>query len=87
MRYGLRKMKRTTFTIGEQFPWRLTKESGYKLGAALIYSNGSILYSGIDRTCPPIHVVMKISVPSEKLRIFRETLGHKLERAEEITGQ
>jgi hypothetical protein len=72
--------------IGEQYPWRVTKENGYRLARAVVETGATIVCAGVDRTCPPTYAVVRFRVPREKLREFRKIIAHKLERVEVSGG-
>lgn len=73
--------------IGDQHPWRLTKESGFKLAKAVVETGATIIASGIDTTCPPTYALVRFSIPRDKLPKFQELIGHPLERIEQASGQ
>ena len=72
-------MMKETYSIGEQKPWRLTRESGYRLALAICQSGAEVVSAAVDRTCPPTHVSVRLRVEKSNADLFfgcfREPVG------------
>lgn len=75
------------YSIGEQDPWRLTKESGYRLVLAICKSGAEVISSNVDTTCPPTHVCVRLRIEHSKVQVFMEYFQDSLDAVEVVTGQ
>lgn len=75
------------YSIGEHEPWRLTKESGYRLAVAVCKTGAEIIASGIDRTCPPTHATFRVKIEPALVPTFLEHFQDSLEPVEVAMGQ
>ena len=71
-----------TYSIGEQDPWRLTKDSGYRLALAICKSGAEVISANVDRTCPPTHVCVRVRIEQANVRIFQEHFEDSLDVVE-----
>ena len=76
----------TVYSIGENKPWRLTKESAHRLMVALVSTESCIVASAIDTTFPPTHVLLRVGIPVGRLTAFTAIFGETLRKAEEGGG-
>lgn len=60
-------MKSNIYSIGEDEPFKLTKESAFNLAKAIVKTNSTIIASGVDSTCPPTHIYMRVSIQPERV--------------------
>lgn len=75
------------YTLGENEPFKISKESSFKLVSALINTNSTLIYAGIDSTCPKTHGIFRIRVENDKLKEFEAILSRKLDELDIIEGQ
>lgn len=75
------------YSLGENKPFRLTKENGYKLALAITSTGARVIVSGIDTTCPPLHIYMRLELTTENAIKFEGIIGQALELPEEASGQ
>lgn len=78
---------RVTYSIGENKPWRLTKDSALALLKALCMSDGSITNLTVDTTCPPTHCMVRVQVDSAKKDRFLAFMCYEAGITEDAGGQ
>ena len=76
-----------TLAVGETSPWRLTKESGYRLALALVRTGASVTASWIDESLPRTHACLRILIRKEKTLEFSRIFKSSVSKAEEMKGQ
>lgn len=76
-----------TYSIGEQDPWRLTKESGYRLALAICKTGAEVISANVDTTCPPTHVCVRLRIEQSKVPVFIEHFQDSLDAVEVAMGQ
>lgn len=76
-----------TYSIGEQDPWRLTKESGYRLALAICKTGAEVISANVDTTCPPTHVCVRLRLEQSKVPVFIEHFQDSLDAVEVAMGQ
>lgn len=76
-----------TYSIGEQDPWRLTKESGYRLALAICKTGAEVIAANVDTTCPPTHVCVRLRIEQSKVPVFIEHFQDSLDAVEVAMGQ
>lgn len=74
------------YSIGENKPWRLTKDSAHRLMVALVSTESRIVASGIDTTCPPTHCIIRVEVPCGRTSAFTAIFGERLRNVEDAGG-
>lgn len=72
--------------LGERNPWRLTKDSGYRLMLAIVETRAAVISAMRDTTCPPIHADIRVEIPVGKRAEFERILGTRLETVEQAGG-
>lgn len=72
--------------LGERNPWRLTKDSGYRLAMAIVETRATVISAMKDTTCPPTHVNIRLEIPVGKQAEFERILGARLETVEQAGG-
>lgn len=75
------------YSIGEQEPWRLTRESGYRLALAVCSARAEIVSASIDTTCPPTYACVRIRIDEQKVLLFQSHFKDSLDAVEVATGQ
>lgn len=75
------------YSIGEQEPWRLTKDSGYRLAMAVCSTGAEIIAASIDTNCPPTHANVRVRIDEQKVLAFQNHFKDSLEAVEIATGQ
>jgi len=76
-----------TYSIGEQDPWRLTKESGYRLALAICKAGAEVIIANVDTTCPPTHVCVRLRIEQSKVPVFIEHFQGSLDAVDVAMGQ
>jgi hypothetical protein len=74
------------YSIGEHDPWRLTKDSGYRLAKAIVETSAEVLVSHIDTCCPPTYACIRIRLETDKLKLFKETFKEPVQLIEPAGG-
>jgi hypothetical protein len=77
---------KSVYSIGENKPWRLTKESAHRLMVAIVSTESRIVASAIDTTCPPTCCIIRVEVPCGRTSAFAALFGEKLHLVEQIGG-
>lgn len=75
------------YYIGENQPWRLTKESGFRFALALASTQSTVIASDIDRLLPKRYASFRFSIPPGSRTEFERILGCPVVRIPEATGQ
>ena len=76
-----------TYSIGEQDPFRLTKESGYRLALAICITGAEVISANVDTTCPPTHVCVRLRIEAGKVDAFQQHFQGSLDAVEVAMGQ
>ena len=74
------------YSIGEQEPWRLTRDSAYRLLLAIAKTNSEICAASVDTTCPPTHANIRIGIEEGKVTAFLEHFQDSIEPVEIAGG-
>jgi len=74
------------YCLGEDEPFRLTKNSGYNLMKAICVTEAKIIHASVDMGCPFLYVCIRIELPQDKRDMFEELLGRNLDEIEMIKG-
>lgn len=75
------------YSLGEQEPWRLTKDSAQRLLFAVCHTKSEIITASIDRTCPPTYACIRIRIDEDKVKEFLHHFGDSLDAVEVAMGQ
>lgn len=75
------------YAIGEHNPWRLTKESAYRLVLAVCKSGAHVVAASVDTTCPPTHVCLRLQIEQSRVPVFIKHFEDSLDIAEVAMGQ
>src|SRR5687767_13380033 len=76
-----------TYSIGEHEPWRLTKESGYRLAMAICQTNAEVICAHVDNYLPPTHECIRLKLDPSKVPVFRKHFKSPLDPVEVAMGQ
>jgi len=60
------------YSIGEETPWRLTKDSGYRLSKAIVETGAEVIASYVDVCSPPVHACIRIRLDEDKISAFKD---------------
>lgn len=74
------------YSLGEQEPWRLTKDSAHRLMLAVCKTGSDIISASIDATCPPTHVCVRLRIEQSKVSAFLEHFQDSLDPVEIVSG-
>ena len=76
-----------TYSIGENKPWRLTRDSAFALMRGVCESGGAITGFVTGTACPPTYCLVRVQVDSTKADKFLAFMGGAAEVAEICGGQ
>jgi len=76
-----------TYCIGENDPFRVTKDSGQKLLLAIASTGAAVIAMTLDSSCPPGHICARFAMTEEQAKLFERQSGISLEIAESAGGQ
>ena len=75
------------YSIGEQEPFRLTKDSGYRLALAICMTGAEVISATVDTTCPPIHICVRVRIAYKDVDAFCEHFQNSIDPVEVAGGQ
>ena len=65
--------------IGNREPFKVTPKSAKNLIEAIVKTESNIIYMKEDDTCPPLHVIVRIEIPSKNKKKFEQVIDRLLE--------
>ncbi|MCK9435005.1 MAG: hypothetical protein M0R32_09355 [Candidatus Cloacimonetes bacterium] len=74
------------YSIGEETPWRLTKDSGYRLSKAIVETGAEVIASYVDVCSPPLHACIRIRLDEDKISAFKDIFEGPFELVMEAGG-
>jgi len=80
-------MEKQSYSIGEEEPWRLTKESGYNLILAICKTGAEITNSNLDSYLPGTYAMIRFKIEEDKEPEFKKYFPYSFRILEQVSGQ